>query len=108
MLNDDISNEINHTTKSMLSILYKKLYLFQRILKMFQIMTWHRREGGSKVAWKHNNKGVGVTKIDPKVRTSFMEYALGVTSDQYIEHMHSFVKKFITKSMYKLKNAYSK
>ena len=34
--------------------------------------------------------------------------ALGVTTDQVIEHMHSYVNRMLTKSMYKLKNVHSK
>ncbi len=34
--------------------------------------------------------------------------ALGVTTDQVIEHMHSYINKLLTKSMYKLKNVHSK
>ena len=33
---------------------------------------------------------------------------LGITTDHVIEHMHSYVNKMLTKSMYKLKNVQSK
>ena len=34
--------------------------------------------------------------------------ALGVTTDQIIEHMHSYVNRLLCRSMYKLKNVDSK
>ena len=34
--------------------------------------------------------------------------SLGVTTDQVIEHMHSYLNKMLTKSQYKLKDVHSK
>ena len=34
--------------------------------------------------------------------------SLGVTTDQVIEHMHSYVNRMLTRSMYLLKNVHSK